>query len=85
MLVSGMGVEREALSKLELLLEPIQVDRDIAVQAGLLRRDYGKSHGTGLIDAVIAASAVATRSSLVTLSARHFPMLADVIVPYRKG
>lgn len=79
------GAEREALARLEALLEPIAVDRDIAVQGGLFRRDYGKSHGTGLIDAVIAASALATRSSLVTLNARHFPMLADIIVPYRKG
>lgn len=78
------GAEREALAKLEALLEPIAVDRDLAVQGGLFRRDYGKSHGTGLVNAVIAASVLATHSSLVTLNARHFPMLADVIVPYRK-
>ena len=79
------GAEREALARLEGLLEPVEVDRDIAVHGGLFRRDYGKSHGTGLIDALIAASALATHSSLVTLNARHFPMLADVIVPYRKA
>jgi predicted nucleic acid-binding protein len=79
------GAERIALGRLEELLEIIPIDRDIAVQGGLFRRDYGKSHGTGLIDALIAATAAATRSSLVTLNARHFPMLADVIVPYRKS
>ena len=78
------GTERDGLARLELLLEPIDVDRDIAVQAGLFRRDYGRSHGTGLVDAVIAASALASRSHLVTLNARHFPMLAGLIVPYRK-
>jgi len=78
------GAEHEALERLEGLLEPVEVDRDIAVQAGLFRRDYGRSHGTGLIDAAIAASAIATRSGLVTLNARHFPMLRGVIVPYRK-
>ena len=78
------GVEREALDRLEELLEPVSIDREIAVQGGLFRRDYGKSHGTGLVDALIAASAVSTRSSLVTLNARHYPMLTDVIVPYRK-
>ena len=66
-------------------MAPLIVDRDIAVQAGLLRRDYGKSHGTGLIDAVIAASALVTHSTLVTLSARHFPMVRDLVVPYRKS
>jgi predicted nucleic acid-binding protein len=78
------GAERDALSALEAVLETVEVSRDIAVQAGLLRRDYGRSHGTGLIDAVIAASALATQSALVTLNARHFPMLQGVIVPYRK-
>lgn len=78
------GAELDALARLESLLEPIEVNRDIAVQAGLFRRDYGRSHGTGLVDAVIAASALASGSSLVTLNARHFPMLAGVIVPYRK-
>jgi predicted nucleic acid-binding protein len=35
------GAEREAIAKLEALLEPIEVDRDIAIQGGLFRRDYG--------------------------------------------
>ncbi len=72
------------MARLEELLEPVAVDRDIAVQAGLFRREYGRSHGTGLVDAAIAASAVASQSALVTLNARHFPMLRGVIVPYRK-
>ena len=78
------GADRDALTRLEALFDPITVDRDIAVQAGLFRRDYGRSHGTGLVDAVIAASALATQSRLVTCNRRHFPMLLNVIVPYRK-
>lgn len=79
------GREREALARLEGILEPLEIDREVAVQAGLLRRDYGKSHGTGLIDAVIAATALITHSTLVTLNARHFPMVRDLVVPYRKS
>ena len=71
------GSEREAMARLETLLEPIQVDRDIAVQAGLLRRDYGRSHGTGLVDAVIAVTAMASGSTLATLNAHHFPILEE--------
>lgn len=33
---------------------------------------------------MIVASALAAQSALVTLNARHFPMLGGVIVPYRK-
>jgi predicted nucleic acid-binding protein len=49
---------------------------------GSVKRDYGPSHGTGLADALIAATARDTESALVTLNERHFPMLSDVLVPY---
>jgi predicted nucleic acid-binding protein len=61
------------------------VDQEIAARAGILRRDFGKSHGTGLADAIIAATAEAQAANLVTLNKRHFPMLKDVVVPYTKA
>ena len=61
------------------------LDRQPAQRAGLWRRQYGPSHGTGLADALIAASVAAAGATLVTLNRRHFPMLADVLVPYAKG
>ena len=55
-----------------------------AVRGGLFRRDYGKSHGVGLADALIAATAELAQATLVTLNAKHFPMLPTVLVPYQK-
>ena len=43
---------------------------------------YGKSHGTELTDALIAASAEAVGARLVTHNTRHFPMLSNVHIPY---
>lgn len=57
---------------------------EAAVVAGLRRRQYGRSHGTRLADALIAASADAVGGTLVTLNQRHFPMLANLLIPYRK-
>jgi predicted nucleic acid-binding protein len=57
----------------------------LAVQGGLYRRDYGKSHNVGLADALIAATATQRRVPLVTLNRKHFPMLQDVIVPYQRA
>ncbi len=37
------------------------------------------------MDALIAASAEAAGATLLTLNRRHFPMLAEVLVPYAKG
>ncbi|HXC24442.1 MAG TPA: PIN domain-containing protein, partial [Gemmatimonadaceae bacterium] len=61
------------------------VDPEIAEVGGLLRRDFGPSHGTGLVDALIAATARRSGARLVTLNDKHFPMLKHILIPYRKG
>ena len=83
-----MGVrdrrEREVLDQLLGLLHTIEISTKITQQAGLWRREYGKSHGTGIIDALIAACADALQIPLATLHVKHFPMLPEVRAPYRK-
>ncbi|MBI2841556.1 MAG: type II toxin-antitoxin system VapC family toxin [Acidobacteria bacterium] len=78
------GEERPGLDQFLHAFTPVEVTPAIAKQAGLYRRDYGKSHGTGLGDAIIAASAVAVNATLATLNRKHFPMLDQVLTPYRK-
>ncbi len=78
------GREREVLDQLVGLLRTIEISTEIAQQAGLWRREYGKSHGTGIIDALIAACADALQIPLATLNVKHFPMLPEVRAPYRK-
>ena len=65
--------------------EIVPVDREIAIKGGTYRRDYFKSHNTGLADALIAATADIRQARLVTLNRKHFPMLTDIITPYRKA
>jgi predicted nucleic acid-binding protein len=79
------GEERQQLDAFIGAFTVLPLDRQPAQRAGLWRRQYGPSHGTGLADALIAASVVAAGATLVTLNRRHFPMLADVLVPYAKG
>lgn len=69
------GPERNALRELLKLLEVVPLDADIAAQGGLLRRDWGKSHGVGLSDALIAATVQSTQRTLFTLNVKHYPML----------
>ena len=78
------GEERSRLDDFITAFETLPVDAPIAIQAGLWRRHYGRSHGTGLAEALIAASASAAQATLVTLNRKHFPMLANVLVPYSK-
>ncbi len=79
------GTERQVLDNFLSLMEVFAVSPEIAKLGGLWRRDYGKSHGTGLIDALIAASAEIHGCTLATLNEKHFPMLEAVLVPYRKS
>jgi predicted nucleic acid-binding protein len=79
------GVERTTLDRFVDSFQVVSVDRSIAIRAGIIRRDFGKSHGTGLADAIIAATAEAQQSDLVTLNHKHFQMLKNVIVPYQKA
>ncbi len=63
-------------------VEPISMD--VARSGGLYRRDYGPSHGVGLADAVIAATAMAADAALKTLNVRHYPMFEGLEPAYRK-
>jgi hypothetical protein len=56
----------------------------VGVREGEERHRYGRSHGTGLADALIAVSVEQAGATLATLDRRHFPMLAHVLEPYAK-
>jgi predicted nucleic acid-binding protein len=78
------GRERTSLAAFLFAFELVPVTREIAERGGLWRRDFGRSHNTGLADALIAATAEAAGAQLVTLNRKHFPMLR-VVVPYQKA
>jgi predicted nucleic acid-binding protein len=85
-LFSGVreGQERLQLNKFLSLFNTVAIDHPIAILGGLFRRDYHKSHGVGLADAIIAASAQQVNATLVTLNKKHFPMISSILVPYQK-
>lgn len=80
------GAERDALNTLLSSFTRVGVTSEIAAQGGLLRRDWGKSHGVGLNDALIAATALHFGRVLLSLNGKHFPMLGkgQLVVPYKK-
>ena len=82
-----VGVRNRAeASRVETLVDlfvVLAVDAEIARRGGELRRRFARSHGTGLLDALIAATADVQGARLVTRNARHFPMLDGLLVPYQ--
>lgn len=79
------GTERKFLDAIANKLKTIPVSQEIAIKGGLFRRKFFKSHGVGIIDAIIAATAEIENATVVTLNEKHFPMFSNVIVPYRKA
>jgi predicted nucleic acid-binding protein len=75
--------EQAQVESLLARLRVVATSADVARQGGTFRREYRQSHGLDLIDALIAATARVHGARLVTRNARHFPMLDDLLVPYR--
>ncbi len=76
--------EQLALASLLDLFPVVPVSSGIASTGGLFRRDYGRSHGVGLADAVIAATAVSSDALLKTLNTKHYPMFEGLVPAYRR-
>lgn len=78
------GRESLALASFLDVVQVAPVTRQIARAGGLYRRDYGPSHGVGLADGIIAATAVAADAVLMTLNVRHYPMFDALEPAYRE-
>ena len=76
--------ELAVLDSLISLFRVIPISRDIARAGGLYRRDYAKSHGVGLADAIVAATAEDEDADLKTLNIKHYPMFKNLKPAYTK-
>jgi predicted nucleic acid-binding protein len=76
--------EQAVLENFVSLFRIVPVSAEIAKAGGLYKRDYAKSHGVGLADAILAATAVAENAALKTLNTKHYPMLKGLRPAYKK-
>jgi predicted nucleic acid-binding protein len=74
--------EEQELLALERSFRILNLDRDIAVRAGVFVRLYGASHNIDDPDAIIAATADHHGLALATLNVKHFPMFPKLKRPY---
>ena len=86
-LYSGVkgATEEAALDDVVGLFRVVEITAEVARVGGLYRRDYGKSHGVGLADALLVATAEAEGAELATLNTRHYPMVKGLRPAYRKA
>ncbi len=76
--------ERIVLDNFVSLFRIIPVTAEIAKAGGLYKRDFGKSHGVGLADAILAATADKEKAELKTLNVKHYPMIRELKPAYKK-
>ena len=67
------------------LFDVIPMNSEIAKIGGLYKRDFGKSHGVGLADAIIAATCHSKNAQLKTLNVKHYPMIKNLEPAYIKN
>lgn len=76
--------EQAVMENFVSLFSIVPVSAEIAQAGGLHKRDYGKSHGVGLADAILAATAEAENAELKTFNTKHYPMLKGLRPAYKK-
>jgi hypothetical protein len=67
--------ERDTFERFINAYQTAPVTKAIAQRGGLLKNSYGPSHGVGLADALLAATAMERGCRLATLNTKHYPML----------
>jgi predicted nucleic acid-binding protein len=76
--------EQTALDTFVSLFPVVPVTAEIAKVGGLHKRDYSRSHGVGLADAILAATVESEKAELKTLNTKHYPMLKGLRSAYTK-
>lgn len=76
--------QEQALESCLQFFTALAVDPVVAKCAGLYRLQFMKSHGVGMADALIAATANVFELKLITLNIKHYPMLKKIELPYKK-
>jgi predicted nucleic acid-binding protein len=66
--------EHEALNNLFRALTCIPIDEETGHQAGQFLKQYRRSHGIEIADALIAAGAILNGAKLWTQNRKHYPM-----------
>ena len=78
------SAEEGSLEEFVSLFRVVPVNVEIAKAGGLYKSKFGKSHGDGLADAILAATAEAENAELKTLNTKHYPMLRGLAPAYEK-
>ena len=78
------AIELSVIDNFVSLFRVIPIDSEIARTGGLYKRDFSRSHGVGLADAILAATADKENAELKTLNVKHYPMIRGLKPAFKK-
>lgn len=81
-LYAGENITEKEEVILDSVMKPFQVTditAQISMQAGRLVRRWRRSHGLGLLDALIATTALIEEVPVLTLNAKHFYFIPGLV------
>ena len=76
--------EIEIIKKLIAAFQVVDIDIETAIKAGLIKKEFNKSHNIGLADSFIAACTMNINGQLITQNIKHYPMFPNLKKPYKK-
>ncbi len=76
--------EEKAFERFLSAISLYDVTRPIAEMGGDWVRQFGRSHGVEIPDALIAATATVHHLELKTLNTKHYPMIKNIAPAYKK-
>lgn len=74
--------DQSFIQKMPQFFDVLNVNYEIGVLGGEFYRRFAPSHGAGIVDCLLAATAEVNNCTFVTNNKKHFPMLDEIIVPY---
>ena len=74
--------ELSVLENFVALFPVVPIDHEVTKKGGFYKRDFGRSHGVGLADAILAATADKENAELTTLNVKHYPMIKGLKPAY---
>ncbi len=72
--------EEQVIDQLLLPFQLVSPDSEVAAMAGRFVRQWRRSHGLGLVDALIGATALAIEVPVLTLNTKHFKCISGLVV-----
>lgn len=73
--------EENEINELLNVCNIVPIESNLAKMGGRIKNRYFESHGTGVIDSIIAGTVMVLEIPSASLNQKHYPMMDQLILP----